>query len=245
MKNNTRRFFHLGAFIAAGAFTFASSCAQAGVTVYPIETSLGINGASQVKVTSGSKNVEFVKVTVKKILNPGTKQEKEVAVDMTGDGSLIATPQKLAIAAGGERTVRLVTLTAPAKETTWRVYFEGVSENEFNGSGSKSNAADVGVNIVWGVLVHVAPQKALVSLRYNPETGDIANDGTLRVPLNEVGECAPAGGCVWKKETKTVYPGTSVKLSTVTFRAGHAYRVRYLNWISGKTAESEVSPAAK
>ncbi|WP_338501847.1 hypothetical protein VRB18_20050 [Erwinia aphidicola] len=123
--------------------------------------------------------------------------------DMSDAGQIIVTPQKIALAAGGERVVRIVSMTPPEKETTWRVYFEGVSETVFNAySDEKSQAgkaAQVGVNIIWGALVHVAPRKARASLRYIPSTGNILNDGTLRIPVTEVGVCSPGGECRWEK----------------------------------------------
>lgn len=217
-------------------------CSQvcAGVSVYPIEVSINNGGASKIEVMSQSKDVSFVRVTAKKIVNPGTPQERETPFNITGGDSLIVTPQKLAITPGGTRIVRLVTLTPPEKETTWRVYFEEVSENNFRGDklseGNKKNA-DVGVNIIWGALVHVAPRNPAVSLKIDSKTGMLINEGTVRIPLTEVGECTTTSTCVWKKEGATIYPDMRVRLRALSFRPDRLYRVRFKDWTNEKNQE--------
>jgi len=199
-------------------FCFTS---RASMMVYPMETAVDKNGAAQIKVLSQSDEVQFIKVSLKKIIDPGTPKEKEIPVDISAGESLIVTPQKLALTAGGERIVRLVSLSFPPKETTWRVYFESVSENIFNKindeENQKSSTADVGVSIVWGALVHVAPADTMVSLKYNPGSAELINDGTVRLPLRELAICNTAGECSWKKETSTLYPGTTIRLANVRF----------------------------
>ncbi len=207
------------------------------MSVYPMEASVTNSGSAQIEVESKSNDVQFVRVTVKKIINPGTKQEKEISVGRVEEDALVITPQKLAITAGGMRVVRALAITLPKQETTWRVYFEGVSENEYGGNKAAQNSADVGVSIIWGVLVHVAPEKAVVSLKYDPVTGTVVNDGTIRIPLNETAVCAAADKCIWRKEKATVYPGTSVKLSSTHFNERGEYRAKYYNWISNKNEE--------
>lgn len=128
MKIGNNRYM-LSALFLAGFFSCGQVCA--GVSVYPIEVSINSGGNSKIEVMSQAKDVSFVRITAKKIVNPGTPEEKEIPVNITGDDSLIVTPQKLAITPGGVRIVRLVTLTPPEKETTWRVYFEEASENNF------------------------------------------------------------------------------------------------------------------
>jgi hypothetical protein len=39
----------------------------------------------------------------------------------------------------------------------------------------------LGVNVIWGALIHLAPEKSVVSL--DPSQGTLKNNGTLRVPL--------------------------------------------------------------
>ncbi|MBY6257787.1 fimbrial protein [Phytobacter diazotrophicus] len=215
--------------------------AKADVVIYPIEVGVGNKGAAQIQVLSRSEQVSFVRVTEKKIINPGTSQEKEISSDMTADGALVITPQKLAVSPGGQRLVRLVAVNLPEKETTWRVYFEGVSENEFNGitdpAHKSKTTAQVGVSIIWGALVHVAPRNPVVSLKIDGRTGMFINDGTVRIPLTQIGECTSTGGCTWHKEGATVYPDTKVKIKSFSYHPGSLYKVRFKNWLEDKNEE--------
>lgn len=212
--------------------------------VYPMETEVGKNGAAQIKALSQSDEVQFIKISLKKIINPGTPNEKEIHADISAGESLVVTPQKLALTAGGERIVRLVSLAFPEKETTWRVYFESVSENTFNKANNEKNSenrtAEVGVSIVWGALVHVAPAESIVSLKYNPGSAEVINEGTIRLPLRELAICNTTGECSWKKETSTVYPGTTIRLAGMRFSSEIKYRVKYYNWLKNATEEIEL-----
>ncbi|MBP1019182.1 fimbrial protein [Serratia fonticola] len=220
-----------------------SGPALANMNVYPMELGIGENGAAQIRVMSQSDGVQFVKVTEKQIINAGTEQEKEVSVEQLGKSSLVITPNKLAISAGSQRLVRLVALELPEKETTWRVYFEGVSGLDDNTNAASTQAATgkVGISLVWGALVHVAPKKVVTSLALDAQRGMVINDGTLRIPLREVGVCDLAGVCDWKKETTTVYPGTELKIASLMVKPGKKYKARYFNWIKKSVEEIDLS----
>lgn len=139
-------------------------------------------------------------------------------------------------------------MTPPEKETTWRVYFEGVSETVFNsysdGNNQSGKAAQVGVNIIWGALVHVAPRKAEASLKYTPSTGNIINDGTIRIPVTEVGICNTGRECNWKKKALTVYPESETPIPEMHFSPGNTYKIKYFNWTKNRTEEIEL-PASQ
>lgn len=208
---------------------------NAAMYVYPMEASLGESGASQIRVISQDNDVQFVMIKLKKIVNPGTNKENEIDSDMSDAAQLIVTPQKIALAAGGERVVRLVSVNPPQKETTWRVYFEGVNEAAYNfTSGPEGKApgdAQVGVNIIWGVLVHVAPQKAVAGVEYNSTSGKVTNTGTIRIQVKEIGTCRSASDCTWKKKELTLYPDSELAIPGVTFKPGNLYKIKYFNWI--------------
>lgn len=214
------------------------------MSIYPMSVEIGDSGATQIRVMSQSDDVQFVKVTEKQIVNPGTEQEKEVSVDGFDQNSLVITPQKLAISAGSQRLVRLVSLELPEKETVWRVYFEGVSESAFDdavaSASQQATSTKVGISLVWGALVHIAPKKPVVSLKLDAQSGMVINDGTLRVPLREVGTCDLAGACKWKKETTTIYPATELKVATLIVQPGQRYKVRYFHWLKKAVEEIDV-----
>jgi P pilus assembly chaperone PapD len=228
----------IGVFLGA----ILSASALANMSIYPMSVELGETGATQIRVMSQSDAVQFVKVTEKQIINPGTPQEKEVSVAGFAKNSLVITPQKLAISAGSQRLVRLVAVELPEKETTWRVYFEGVPELEDGTAASEpqTTSTKVGISLVWGALVHVAPKNVVASLRLDAQRGLVINDGTLRMPLREVGVCDLAGACQWKKETATIYPGTELKVPSLIAQPGKKYKARFYHWLKKAVEEIDL-----
>jgi P pilus assembly chaperone PapD len=219
-----------------------SASTLANMSIYPMNVEVGETGATQIRVMSQSDAVQFVKVTEKQIINPGTPQEKEVSVEGVAKNSLVITPQKLAISAGSQRLVRLVAVELPEKETTWRVYFEGVSELEDSAAASEPQitSTKVGINLVWGALVHVAPKKVVASLRLDAPRGLVINDGTLRMPLREVGVCDQDDVCHWQKETATIYPGTELKVVSLRVKSGKKYKARFYHWLKKSVEEIDL-----
>lgn len=217
---------------------------HAAMYVYPMETSVGENGASQIRVISQDNEVQFVKIKLKQILSPATNKEREVDSDMSDANQLIVTPQKIALAAGGERIVRIVSVNPPQKETTWRAYFEGVNEDAYNlNSGEDKNTAgdaQVGVSIIWGALVHVAPKKVIASVEYSPSSGKVLNTGTVRIPVKELGTCRSASDCTWEKKELTLYPDCELSIPGATFLPGKTYKIKYFNWIKNTTEVMEL-----
>ncbi|HDS4947745.1 TPA: fimbrial protein [Klebsiella aerogenes] len=234
-------------YLAALSMSFFAEMTQANMSVYPMELNVDSSGTAQIRVASKSDDIQFIRVRQKKILNPGTPQEKEVEMSAWKDGGVVVTPEKFALAAGALRIVRLVSLTPPEKESTWRVYFEGVKQPDSIlpvPSAGTPASAKLGVNVIWGALVHLAPEKPLVSLRINPASGTLKNDGTLRVPLKEIGACDVNDKCQWFKEDATIYPDTERKLKVLAKARGQKYKFRYFNWIN-KTAEEADLPVVQ
>lgn len=234
-------------YLAALSMSFFAEMTQANMSVYPMELNVDSSGTAQIRVASKSDDIQFIRVRQKKILNPGTPQEKEVEMAAWKDGGVVVTPEKFALAAGALRIVRLVSLTPPEKESTWRVYFEGVKQPDSilpAASAGTPASAKLGVNVIWGALVHLAPEKPVVSLRINPVAGTLKNDGSMRVPLKEIGACDVNDKCRWFKEDATIYPDTERKLKVLTQVRGQKYKFRYFNWIN-KTAEEADLPVVQ
>lgn len=231
--------------IAACTLFLQISTASGAMYVYPMEVSVGPKGANQIRVISQDSDVQFIKVSLKQIIKPGTAQENEKASDASSAGGLIITPQKIALSPATERVVRLVSVMPPVKETTWRAYFESVNEDNFieqrADSKTTTATASIGVNVVWGALIHVAPEKVQASLAFNEGTGKVANNGTIRIPVKEVGVCDQSGQCQWVKVSSTIYPDTEASLAGITFSRDKKYRVKYVNWITEKTEEISLS----
>ncbi|MTD28097.1 fimbrial protein [Erwinia sorbitola] len=236
-----RVYFFLVCFMT---FPFISIEANSAMFIYPMEVAIGKNGASQIKIISQDDSIQFIKVSLKKVVEPGTKQEHELPVEADDSTALILTPQKIALSAGSERIVRLVSVIPPKKESTWRAYFESVNEDNFLSSaseGEEKNIASIGVNIIWGALIHVAPEVVIPSLKINADDGQVINDGTVRIPVKEWGECGLDGQCQWKKKIVTIYPDTGIYLPGMKFSADKKYRVKYINWLTKKMEELPLS----
>ena len=227
------------------AFFAQVNSASCAMYIYPMEVEVGMKGASQIKVISQDNDVQFIKVNLKKIEQPGTAQEHEQSIDKTNASGLVITPEKIALSASGQRVVRLVSIIPPKKETTWRAYFESVNESNFislpGSENNSSKTASVGVNVVWGALIHVAPEKIITSLKIVDDTGKVINDGTIRISIDELGVCDKSGQCQWKKLSSTVYPDTVVNLQGISFDKNKEYHIKYNNWITGKNEELTLS----
>lgn len=209
-------------YIAALSLPFFSEMALANMSVYPMELNVDKSGAAQIKVASKTDDIQFIRVRQKKILNPGTPLEKEIDVASWKEGGVVVTPEK---------------------ETTWRVYFEGVKQPDSIIPGkaeSPAATARLGVNVIWGALIHLAPEKSVVSLTIDPLRGTLKNNGTLRVPLREIGVCDADSSCRWIKEDATIYPDTERKLKTLTKVQGQKYKFRYFNWLNKSAEEADL-----
>lgn len=228
---------------------FMSAHTVAAMYVYPMEASLDDKGTRQLTLLSKDDDVQFVKVTLKRIENPGTPQEREIVSGIGGDTGIAVVPSKIALAAGSERIVRIVSMLPPEKETTWRIYFESVDKNTFASeitgkSSNKNISTRVGVNIIWGVLLHVLPENIAVSMKYRPGSSELLNAGTVRLPLKEIGVCNKQDECKWQRKVQTIYPGMHVLLKDFTFRSGEKYRFKYTDVTTGniKEIEPEILP---
>ncbi|QZN96344.1 fimbrial protein [Symbiopectobacterium purcellii] len=226
---------------------FLAADAVAAMYVYPMVASLDDKSTRQLTLVSKDDDVQFVKVTLKRIENPGTPQEREVVSDIGGDTGIAVVPSKIALAAGSERIVRIVSMLPPEKETTWRIYFESVDKNTFSSeitgkSSNKDISTRVGVNIIWGVLLHVPPQNIVVSMKYRPGSSEILNDGTVRLQLKEIGICDKQGNCKWQNKVKTIYPDMQVILKDFTFKPGEQYKFKYTDVTTGNV--KEITPEA-
>lgn len=225
------------------SLSFFSEISVANMSVYPMELNVDGSGTAQISVASKSDDIQFIRVKQKKILNPGTAQEKEIDVASWKEGGVVVTPEKFALAAGAMRVVRLVSLAPPEKETTWRVYFEGVKQPDSiipSKAESPAATARLGVNVIWGALIHLAPEKSVVSLTIDPLRGTLKNNSTLRVPLREIGVCDADSSCRWIKEDATIYPDTERKLKTLTKVQGQKYKFRYFNWLNKSAEEADL-----
>lgn len=216
---------------------FSVPAALANMSVYPMEVTLNSQGAAQVQTLSQSGEAQFIKVSIKRIDRPATQFEKETLIEDAVSRSLIATPDKFALASGSQRIIRLISLQPPEKETAWRVYFEavGAPEELKDNTGQDNKISNqLGINLVWGVLVHIPPQHAVLSL-LPLSSGEVKNNGTVRIAIREVAFCLQknsSSSCQWKQEHATIYPDETLRFKAWTpdeIKSAQEIRIKYVD----------------
>lgn len=88
--------------------------------------------------------------------------------------------------------------------------------------------------------MQVAPQKVFASLIYNPSAGKVINNGTIRIPMKELGTCISVNNCMWEKKELTFYPDSELSIPGAPLSPGKTYKIKYFNWIKDKTEEIEL-----
>lgn len=221
-----------------------SSSAFAVITVYPMSVKMNEKGAGQIKIISGSKQTEYVKASIKKINNPGTSQEEETQVTNSDSKNLVITPEKFALAAGTTRITRLVNMQTPTTEQVYRVYFSPISSLDNEQAPDTTNVKNkVGVNISWGALVFVPPQKPEINFTFDAQNRRINNTGTIHIELSRIGLCPSQNndaGCKWTPITKKIYPQQSFTLpASIPAISQGVIKVEYRNWVDKSSAKKE------
>lgn len=127
-------------------------------------------------------------------------------------------------------------------ETAYRVYFEGVrgDADETSAPVEQGPAAQVGVSLVWGTLVHVLPADPLADMRLDGAT--LHNTGNLRLGVTTVEHCVTKNRCESHEIAHSVYPGQQLDLPFNATR-GDRVRVHYrLSHAGYRTHERELQP---
>ncbi|MBA3211381.1 hypothetical protein CBZ97_007050 [Salmonella enterica] len=228
---------------------FISSLAQTGhasMMVSPMIVEINKEKSVRVEVFSRSDSTDYVHAYVKKIIHPATPDEKEEDAPQWHEQDLLVTPGRLAVPAGSKRVVRLVNLSPPLQEQVYRVYFEPATPGEDTTlNNEKGISSRIGINLVWGVLVHVAPKNPRVGMQLNTEKRSITNNGNQRIVLSDIQVCRSQGkseACKSHLQTKTIYPGESFLVPDITLEAPGVTRVvlRYYDWIKKSTATESI-----
>lgn len=241
MNINSLEKLALSASLALCSILF-SGIASAAFSVYPISVTTNQQGGAQIKIISASKEMDFIKVTVKTIENPGTKEEKERDL-ITGE-SLVVTPAKFGLSAGTTRIVRLVNMVPPESEQAYRVYFDPVSN--LDEAPNDAQKTKIGVNITWGALVIVPPVKPVEDISYMPVGRQLVNNGNVHIKLSEVGVCKSSSdnnNCKWTKDARTVYPGKTLLLQGAEAQSispGSTVKIKYISTITQTTLERQL-----
>lgn len=201
------------------------------MTVSPMVVAIDTKKTSvgQLRVVSKSSQTQYVKVAVKRVLNPATEQESEVSAPLTGDGAVTVSPSKFVLPAGGSRLVRVISLTSPANEELYRVHFEAVTAP----SEEEADPTDDGVTgkvdfgLIWAPLVRVIPTVRTPLMAVS--NGMLNNTGNMRLGVLEVGACDSEKAdakCEWRSVERNVYPGQSLNLPHAV--PARAFQFKYL-----------------
>ena len=160
-----------------------------------------------VEITNTGTEPLYVQVEPRVVLNPGTDDEQREIITDPREHGLLVTPNRLVIAPGASRVLRLVKLASQlTEERIFRITARPVSgELEAESSGLK-------ILIGYEVLVIFYPDEVEQKLEVKRigKTLQVANNGNTNVLLQEgfqcqkpdlpLEECAPLPG-------KRIYPG--------------------------------------
>lgn len=230
------------AVLASLALLMATPTAYANLTVHPMRVAVEHQRGAQVRVYSQSAQTQYVQATVKRIVDPATDHETEVDIEPGQLDAIAVTPGKFALAGGGNRLVRVIPLNTVTEETAYRVYFEGVrgDADETSMPSEKGPAAQVGLSLIWGALVHILPADPLADMRL--EGASLHNTGNLRLGVTTVEHCVTKTRCQSHDITHSVYPGGKLTLP-FTAASGERVRVHYrLSHAGYRSHERELQP---
>ncbi|HJV95896.1 MAG TPA: fimbrial protein [Albitalea sp.] len=205
------------AWLVLTAMSLISSAASANMVVYPMSASIGAGSesAAQLRVYSKSEATQYVKVSVKRVIDPATPHEREESGSRSGDNAIVVSPAKFALPAGGTRLVRVIPLDTPQKEVLYRVYLEPAAPpSDGDTFGAKADVSgQVNFSLVWAPLIRVLPKTAVSD--FSVANGTLTNTGNVRLGLLEAGACQTErddASCQWTKFERSVYPDQQFKL---------------------------------
>ena len=175
-------------------FLLTALPASANFMVYPMSTKLSADNNTVLRAFSKKAETQYLKLSVKKFINPGTAQEHEVLSQSWDRESLIASPTKFILPAGSSKAVRLNQTTPPSEETLYRVYFESVNANESLAAEDKTQQQpniNLSLNISYAALVRVLPENITFGLSALKDNGKIAikNTGNIRAGITSIAFC--------------------------------------------------------
>ncbi len=203
--------------------------ASANFMVYPISKDIQSGGSETIKVFSKSKDVQYIKIYTKRVINPGTKEEQEVDIK-NWDGGLIVTPAKVVLPAGASKSIRLTEINKKEQEEVYRVYFESVKPGQQDDIEEKNGRVntDLSVNIIYAALIRTSPENPQRKLDVSIESNNvwIKNTGNIRLGIKDVFLCDTTSindKCAKFSYNRNLYPDMSV--DTKLGKKGFSYAV--------------------
>lgn len=198
--------------LTGALFLFLAGNVHAGIQVSPMNISLNAQNeySGVISVYSTSTETQYIKVSVKKIVSPGTSQQKEVPVLPGDEEGLVVSPQRFILSPQGKHIVRLLPLNVPQNERIYRVYVSSVPDDAEKKTAD--NNAQIAINVIWGALVYVEPEHSIILLSYDSNTGTLINHGNRHIRVTEYGFCSSEKNCQWKPLGRSLYPDMNLKI---------------------------------
>lgn len=225
--------------LAASILILVSAPCWSNIEVSPMNAIVPPQGVTLVTVTSKAEGVRFIQTSVKQVLSPATKQENEVVENMSSIENIFVSPSKFVLAAGQSHNIRLVTMNLPATEKVYRLYIESLPAKDGEAKVDTDKLkTEVGIDLVWGVVVHVPPSNPVIRLTLDSATHQIINDGNFHLKISRVGYCTDSNNddtCRWFKTNKNLYP--SQKLALPENHQSGKIKVDYYNEYNNSSAE--------
>jgi len=226
--------------LATSVLILVSASGWSNIDVSPMSARVTPQGVTLITVISKDEGARFIQTSVKQVLSPATKQENEVAESISSVESIIVSPSKFILAAGQTHNIRLVTMNLPATEKVYRLYVESLPAKDGEAKvDTEQLKTEVGIDLVWGVVVHVPPSNPVIRLTLDSATHQIINDGNFHLKISRVGYCTDSDNddtCRWFKTNKNLYP--SQKLALPENHQNGKIKVDYYNEYKHSSAEA-------
>lgn len=197
----------IGACLLAGLPLCASASMALSNAIVHFEP--GKSSRQDVEITNTGDEPLYVQVDPKVVLNPGTAQERREAITDPRKHGLLVTPNRLVIAPGASRALRLVKLAKQLdQERVFRITARPVS------GALEADSSGLKILIGYEVLAIFYPDAPDPKLEFSRrgKTLHISNNGNTNVLLQEGFQCEtpalPLEECA-TLPGKRVYPGTA------------------------------------
>ena len=193
-----------------------------------------------VKVSNIGKSKAYVKVTSFKVLNPGTKDSKQVVMKNPAKFGLITSPRKLVILPGTAKVIRLVpTIRNNKQDLVYNVQIMPVEPHLMADKHAKKDVVG-GIRVVIGydvgVVFRPAHAHAKLSANRHGKHVTIHNSGNTNVILTQGKQCNSHGKACKSLPEHRLYAG-----NTWSFMAPYATKLSYTQTLNGKRSELSVS----
>jgi P pilus assembly chaperone PapD len=173
-----------------------------------------------IEVWNDTSETMYVSAEPYLILAPGTPDEQRVSTLNPQESGLLVSPQKLVLAPGERRTVRIAALgERPTTDRVYRVAIKPVA----GAVNSNTNALKVFVG--YDALVIVRPESATpkVEAERAGNTLLLRNNGNSAIELFEGGQCDAEGENCQLLPAKRLYPG-AVWQQTLPYETKVSYK---------------------